>query len=102
MSYPVSIRALWKDPSSFCPERFLNADGMAVNKLEAEKVLVFGLGKRRCVGESIARSEVFLFLAILLQKLHFHGKAGHTLDMTPEYGLTMKHKRCQLCATLRL
>ncbi|XP_072574443.1 cytochrome P450 1A1 [Paramormyrops kingsleyae] len=94
--------ALWKDPSSFCPERFLNADGMAVNKLEAEKVLVFGLGKRRCVGESIARSEVFLFLAILLQKLNFHGKAGHTLDMTPEYGLTMKHKRCQLCATLRL
>ncbi|KPP69463.1 cytochrome P450 1A-like [Scleropages formosus] len=93
---------LWKDPFSFSLERFLTADGTEVNKMEAEKVLIFGLGKRRCIGEVIARSEVFLFLAILLQKLRFHGKPGHLLDMTPEYGLTMKHKRCQLCASVRV
>ncbi|KAJ8407799.1 hypothetical protein AAFF_G00268430 [Aldrovandia affinis] len=91
----------WKEPSTFSPERFLDADGMGFNKLEAEKVLVFGLGKRRCIGETIGRTEFFLFLAILLQKMRFHKVPGHLLDMTPEYGLTMKHKRCQLRASLR-
>ncbi|KAL4613211.1 cytochrome P450 1A1-like [Arapaima gigas] len=93
---------LWKDPSSFSLERFLTADGTELNKMETEKVMAFGLGKRRCIGEVIARSEVFLFLAILLQKLRFYGKPGQPLDMTPEYGLTMKHKRCQLCASVRV
>ncbi|KAM9409650.1 cytochrome P450 1A1-like isoform 1-T1 [Pholidichthys leucotaenia] len=92
---------LWKDPSSFIPDRFLNADGTEVNKLEGEKVMIFGLGKRRCIGEVIARNEVFLFLAILIQKLQFHSLPGQIPDMTPRYGLTMKHKRCQLRATLR-
>ncbi|XP_018919763.1 cytochrome P450 1A1-like [Cyprinus carpio] len=87
---------LWKDPSSFNLDRFLTADGTDLNKMEGEKVLVFGLGKRRCIGESIGRAEVFLFLAILLQRLKFSGMPGEMLDMTPEYGLTMKHKRCLL------
>uniref|UniRef100_A0A8C7UA71 Cytochrome P450 1A n=1 Tax=Oncorhynchus mykiss TaxID=8022 RepID=A0A8C7UA71_ONCMY len=92
---------LWKEPSSFNPDRFLSADGTELNKLEGEKVLVFGMGKRRCIGEAIGRNEVYLFLAILLQRLCFQEKPGHPLDMTPEYGLTMKHKRCQLKASLR-
>ncbi|XP_003228821.3 cytochrome P450 1A5 [Anolis carolinensis] len=85
---------LWKDPSSFNPERFLSADGKDVNKDESEKVLTFGLGKRRCIGEQIARWEVFLFLTFLLQELEFSVKEGVEVDMTPRYGLSMKHKRC--------
>ncbi|KAK5936304.1 hypothetical protein CgunFtcFv8_027853 [Champsocephalus gunnari] len=92
---------LWKDPSSFVPDRFLSSDGGEVNRQEGEKVMVFGMGKRRCIGEVIARNEVYLFLAIIVQKLHFHAMPGQKPDMTPEYGLTMKHKRCHLRATMR-
>nr|AIA66374.1 cytochrome P450 family 1 subfamily A polypeptide 1 [Pseudopleuronectes yokohamae] len=92
---------LWKDPSSFNPDRFLSADGSEVNKLDGEKVMALGMGKRRCIGEVIARNEVYLFLAIIIQKLHFLPIPGEKLDMTPEYGLTMKHKRCHLKATMR-
>ncbi|XP_070691802.1 cytochrome P450 1A1 [Pempheris klunzingeri] len=92
---------LWKDPSSFIPDRFLSADGTELNRLEGEKMMMFGMGKRRCIGEVIARNEVFLFLAIIIQKLNFHTVPGEPLDMTPEYGLTMKHKRCHLRATMR-
>lgn len=92
---------LWKDPSSFNPDRFLSADGTELNKLEGEKVMAFGLGKRRCIGEVIARNEVFLFLAIIIQNLHLEAKPGQLQDMTPEYGLTMKPKRCQLRAITR-
>ncbi|XP_048337787.1 cytochrome P450 1A5-like [Sphaerodactylus townsendi] len=87
--------SLWKDPSAFRPERFLTANGKELNKDACEKVLVFGLGKRRCVGETIARGEVFLFLTSLLQELRFAVEGGVKVDMTPRYGLTMKLKRCE-------
>ncbi|NWQ59641.1 CP1A5 protein, partial [Neopipo cinnamomea] len=86
---------LWKDPETFNPERFLSADGTKVNKQDGEKVLVFGLGKRRCIGEPIARWQVFLFLSTLLQQLEFSVCDGKKVDMTPLYGLTLRHKRCE-------
>ncbi|XP_021263414.1 cytochrome P450 1A4 isoform X3 [Numida meleagris] len=86
---------LWKDPQTFNPERFLNAEGTELNKVDAEKVMTFGLGKRRCIGEVIGRWEVFLFLSTLLQQLEFSICDGKKADMTPIYGLTIKHKRCE-------
>ncbi|KAF3832128.1 hypothetical protein F7725_025793 [Dissostichus mawsoni] len=79
------------DPPVFLrSDRFLSSDGSEVNKQEGERVMVFGMGKRRCIGEVIAKNEVYLFLAIIVQKLHFHAMPGQKPDMTPEYGLTMK------------
>ncbi|NXU44735.1 CP1A5 protein, partial [Drymodes brunneopygia] len=86
---------LWKDPETFSPERFLSTDGSKVNKEDGEKVLVFGLGRRRCIGEVIARCQVFLFLVTLLQQLEFSVCQGTEVDMTPLYGLSLKHKRCE-------
>ncbi|KAM6257338.1 cytochrome P450 1A5-like [Porphyrio hochstetteri] len=86
---------LWKDPLTFKPERFLNAEGTEVDKVQGEKVLAFGLGKRKCIGEPIARWQVFLFLSTLLQQLEFSICDGKKVDMTPIYGLSMKHKRCE-------
>uniref|UniRef100_A0A4W2HID1 Cytochrome P450 1A n=1 Tax=Bos indicus x Bos taurus TaxID=30522 RepID=A0A4W2HID1_BOBOX len=86
---------LWGDPSVFRPERFLTSDGTTIDKTASEKVLLFGMGKRRCIGEVMARWEVFLFLAILLQRLEFSVPPGVKVDLTPTYGLTMKHARCE-------
>ncbi|XP_057889576.1 cytochrome P450 1A4-like [Melospiza georgiana] len=87
--------ALWKEPSAFRPERFLSASGTELNRAEGEKVLAFGLGRRRCLGETIGRWEIFLFLTTLLQQLHFSLRPGEPVDITPEYGLTMKYKKCE-------
>ncbi|KAM4826468.1 cytochrome P450 1A1-like [Thomomys bottae] len=83
---------LWGDPSEFRPERFLTPQG-TVDKVLGDKVMLFGLGKRRCLGEVVGRLEVFLFLAILLQQVEFSVSPGKKVDMTPIYGLTMKHPR---------
>ncbi|KAM6201588.1 cytochrome P450 1A1 [Rhynchocyon petersi] len=85
---------LWGDPSEFRPERFLTTDG-TINKMLSEKVILFGMGKRKCIGETIARLEVFLFLAILLHQVEFSVSPGVKVDMTPIYGLTVKHARCE-------
>lgn len=58
-----------------------------LDKELSEKVLLFGMGKRKCIGETIARLEVFLFLAILLQQVEFSVPPGVEVDMTPLYGL---------------
>uniref|UniRef100_A0A8C5NRV0 Cytochrome P450 1A n=1 Tax=Junco hyemalis TaxID=40217 RepID=A0A8C5NRV0_JUNHY len=89
------ILALWKEPSAFRPERFLSASGTELNRAEGEKVLAFGLGRRRCLGETIGRWEIFLFLTTLLQQLHFSLRPGEPVDITPQYGLTMKYKKCE-------
>ncbi|KAM6125278.1 cytochrome P450 1A5-like [Phoenicopterus ruber ruber] len=86
---------LWKDPLTFNPERFLSAKGTKLNKVDGEKVLVFSLGKRKCIGEPIARWQVFLFLSTLLQQLEFSVCDGKKVDVTPLYGLVLKHKRCE-------
>ncbi|KAM8804614.1 cytochrome P450 1A4-like [Eudromia elegans] len=84
---------IWKDPSAFNPERFLSANGTKVDRTESDKVLIFGLGKRRCLGETIGRWEVFLFLSTLLQQLTF-GLCG-PVDASPQYSFIMKYKSCK-------
>nr|QTM97413.1 Cytochrome P450 [Sitophilus oryzae] len=55
----------WKDPETFRPERFLDSQG---NLQNTERVLTFGLGKRRCLGDALAKSCIFLFFVTILRK----------------------------------
>lgn len=56
---------IWGDPETFRPSRFLSPDGKSTVKNEA--FLPFSIGKRVCLGESLARDELFLFLTTLFQ-----------------------------------
>ncbi|ODM94793.1 Methyl farnesoate epoxidase [Orchesella cincta] len=55
----------WKDPDTFCPERFLDADGKY--KPDA-RLKPFGFGKRLCLG---ARHHIDPFTISPSSKLHF-------------------------------
>lgn len=50
----------WGDPDVFRPERFLDANKKIVN---TEWLMPFGQGRRRCLGENLARSCLFTFFA---------------------------------------
>ncbi|XP_052081635.1 cytochrome P450 2D4-like isoform X1 [Mytilus californianus] len=51
--------------NEFLPERFIDAKGRLVG---VEKVIAFSLGQRKCLGESLARMELFLYLTGLVQR----------------------------------
>jgi cytochrome P450 len=50
----------WESPEVFNPDRFLQND-------TNEQFIPFGFGKRMCMGESLAKSELFIFAVLLLQ-----------------------------------
>uniref|UniRef100_A0A3Q0T0X6 Steroid 21-hydroxylase n=1 Tax=Amphilophus citrinellus TaxID=61819 RepID=A0A3Q0T0X6_AMPCI len=66
----------WDKPDLFNPERFLDNQGVRVTP---SCFLPFGAGPRVCVGESLARLELFLFLSSLLQRMSFRQPHGAPL-----------------------
>ncbi|OWF50344.1 cytochrome P450 1A1-like [Mizuhopecten yessoensis] len=70
---------LWDNPDDFNPERFLNKDGK-LDQAKVDLTVSFGFGKRRCIGESLARLEVFLFLVNVLQRCELYKPEGHLYD----------------------
>ncbi|XP_060084175.1 cytochrome P450 2J4-like [Ylistrum balloti] len=58
---------LFKDPGKFDPSRFLDKDGKVHG---TEHVIAFFFGRRVCLGEALARSELFLFISSMIQRFH--------------------------------
>uniref|UniRef100_A0A667X229 Cytochrome P450 1A n=2 Tax=Myripristis murdjan TaxID=586833 RepID=A0A667X229_9TELE len=92
---------LWGDPDVFRPERFLDGSGR-LNKELTEKVLIFGMGKRRCLGDGFARLEMFVFLTTLLYGLRLQNVPGQELDLSSDFGLTMKPRPYRIIISSRL
>uniref|UniRef100_A0A1I8GVQ1 Cytochrome P450 n=1 Tax=Macrostomum lignano TaxID=282301 RepID=A0A1I8GVQ1_9PLAT len=64
--YSVNNNAeVFPQPERFCPERFLDGEG---RYSPSDHVMPFSTGKRACLGESLARMELFLIIAGLLQR----------------------------------
>ncbi|CAB4066304.1 CYP2U1 [Lepeophtheirus salmonis] len=62
------------EPLEFKPERFLTEDGSRVKK--DEHFLPFGLGRRICMGESLARHQLIIFFIMILQNLNISVPIG--------------------------
>jgi len=64
----------WPEPSRFDPSRFLEPDG-SLTKLP-KNYLPFSAGKRNCMGEQLAKMELFLFFTTIVQQLRFSVPPG--------------------------
>ncbi|XP_072019395.1 cytochrome P450 2U1-like [Amphiura filiformis] len=79
------------EPDQFKPERFIDENGEYV---ESREVIPFGMGRRICPGENIAKMELFVFFTHLLHRfslvkpddvprITFEGTYGATFTPNP-------------------
>ncbi|XP_035234234.1 cytochrome P450 2U1-like [Stegodyphus dumicola] len=72
---------VYPEPEKFNPGRFLSAEG---KRIKSDTPHAFGIGKRACIGESLAQLEIFLICASLLQNFELHpGDSDKTLKLLP-------------------
>ncbi|KAJ9580644.1 hypothetical protein L9F63_024179 [Diploptera punctata] len=92
-------KEFWGDPEVFRPDRFIDAEGKVVIP---EQYTPFGYGKHRCMGETLAKSNVFLFTASLLQNFNFSIPPGTSPPSTDAIdGVTPSPKPFKALVTLR-
>ncbi|XP_068434474.1 cytochrome P450 2K1-like [Clinocottus analis] len=88
----------WESPNSFNPSHFLDREGKFIRR---EAFMPFSAGRRACLGESLARMELFLFFTSLLQCFRFTPPPGvkeEDLDLTPGVGFILTPSPHELCA----
>ncbi|KAG9347049.1 hypothetical protein JZ751_005976 [Albula glossodonta] len=84
----------WEEPERFKPERFLDSEG---HRSSPPYFLPFGAGPRVCVGESLAKLELFLFVSWLLQRFTFTLPPGASLpDLQGRFGVVLQPLRYTL------
>ena len=62
----------WDNPDEFTPEHFLSPKGTGdtgkLTVIKNDALMPFSVGKRVCLGETLARDEFFLFLTCIFQR----------------------------------
>lgn len=87
----------WATPDTFNPEHFL--ENGQFKKREA--FLPFSIGKRACLGEQLAKTELFIFFTSLLQKFTFKPPHNEQLTPKPRMGITISPANHRICAVPR-
>ncbi|KAK6046049.1 hypothetical protein COOONC_16445 [Cooperia oncophora] len=86
VSVIMSDEKYFKDHCEFNPDRYSNGD-----KLE-QKVVAFGLGKRSCLGESLAQAELYLIIANILLRYNINADPAHPPRMKAMHDFTTVRK----------
>uniref|UniRef100_M3XLM1 Cytochrome P450 family 2 subfamily D member 6/pseudo n=1 Tax=Latimeria chalumnae TaxID=7897 RepID=M3XLM1_LATCH len=99
LSSVLKDEKLWEKPHQFYPQNFLDADSKFVKH---QAFLPFSLGRRVCLGEQLARMELFLFFTFLMQHLTFRVPQGiHKPKEDGELAFTLAPYPYKICVETR-
>lgn len=81
--------------------RFLNSEGTGL-VIPSSSYLPFGAGVRVCLGEALAKMELFLFLSWILQRFTLAVPPGHSLpSLEGKFGVVLQPAKYKVNATPR-
>ncbi|XP_051561410.1 cytochrome P450 2U1-like isoform X2 [Myxocyprinus asiaticus] len=90
---------VWENPDDFNPSRFLDEQGKLLRK---DCFIPFGIGRRVCMGEQLAKMELFVMFSSLMQAFTFRLPEGTPPPpMNGRFGLTLAPCPFTVCATAR-
>ncbi|XP_013406462.1 steroid 17-alpha-hydroxylase/17,20 lyase [Lingula anatina] len=72
----------WESPEIFKPERFINSDG-SLKEVDNKIWIPFSSGKRKCVGESVARANLMMISALFFSRFEVSFPHGQKPDFEP-------------------
>ncbi|XP_072014441.1 cytochrome P450 2J6-like [Amphiura filiformis] len=99
MSSATHDASVWEEPDAFKPERFLDDKGQVV---EPSHNIVFGAGKRACLGKQLARMELYIFYTHLMHRFSFKkAKDAESLNTQPKQGGVLAPYPYNICAIAR-
>lgn len=67
---------LWDEPNKFNPSRFIDDSGKI---RRPEYFMPFGVGRRMCLGDVLARMEMFMFFAGIMHQFDIEQGPGDAL-----------------------
>jgi len=86
---------LWDEPEAFRPSRFLSSEGKIC---KPEYFMPFGVGRRMCLGEILARMELFLFFSSLMHTFDLRLPEGASLpSLRGNAGITISPDPFKVC-----
>ncbi|XP_071944064.1 cytochrome P450 2U1-like [Antedon mediterranea] len=89
----------WHEPEKFKPERFIDEN---CDVIKIEELIPFSVGRRSCLGEQLARKELYLFFTHLVHQFKFELPPEKPKPTTePHVGATLSPKPYQLIITNR-
>lgn len=92
----------WDNPEVFNPERFLDSEGK-FSAAGVRSYLPFSAGRRGCLGESLAKTELFLVASRLMHQFQIENPPGKPLpDLSGEVGVVLMPEGYEVCITERL
>ncbi|XP_071962277.1 cytochrome P450 2J4-like [Antedon mediterranea] len=88
----------WSEPHTFRPERFLDPNDNST--VTSEAFMPYSAGRRNCLGEHLAKMEIFLFFTSILQKFTIES-VGTNPSLDGRNGITHMPHQFNLTATPR-
>ncbi|XP_068599900.1 cytochrome P450 2J4-like [Brachionichthys hirsutus] len=88
----------WETPDVFNPQHFLDSKGQFRKR---DAFLPFSAGKRACLGENMARMEVFLFFTSILQRFTLSPVPGEMPSLEGMLGFTYTPQQFRVVAAPR-
>ncbi|XGW17315.1 hypothetical protein V3C99_002149 [Haemonchus contortus] len=87
LSLIMSDERYFKDPAKFDPDRY-EKGGKALE----QRVIPFGIGKRSCLGEMLAKAELYLILANMISRYEIYEDPEFPIDLRTSTPVGLMHR----------